>query len=241
MVEHKETSRWSLRGYSSIAWIYRLICRDILTTWIKQHIIAKAKLSVWSQEEMMDLIIGITGASGVIYGIRLLEILSEVKDVKTHLIISEAAEITLKSETDRSPEDIRQLADYSYGIGVISAPISSGSFRTDGMIIAPCTIKTMSAISSSYNENLMVRAGDVTLKERRKLVLVVRESPLHLGHLRHMERLTEMGAVILPPVPAFYTQPQSIQDIVDYTVGKMLDIFDIEHNLFKRWSGNTPE
>ncbi|UCD09234.1 MAG: UbiX family flavin prenyltransferase [Dehalococcoidales bacterium] len=190
---------------------------------------------------MMDLIVGVTGASGAIYGIRLLEVLSENHDTQTHLIISEAAEITIKHEIDRSPEDIQKLADYTYDIKDISAPISSGSFKTDGMIVAPCSVKTMSAISNSYNENLMVRAADVTLKERRKLVLAVRESPLHLGHLRHMERLTEMGVVILPPVPAFYTKPKNIADIVDYTVGKMLDVFDIEHNLFQRWSGNTPD
>ena len=188
----------------------------------------------------MVLIIGITGASGAVYGIRLLEVLSEMKNIETHLVISEAAEITIHHETDWTPADIRRLADYSYDINDISAPISSGSFKTDGMIIAPCSVKTMSAISSSYNENLMVRAGDVTLKERRKLVLLVRESPLHLGHLRSMERLTETGAIILPPVPAFYTRPQSIDDIIDYTVGKVLDIFDVEHNLFQRWSGNSP-
>jgi len=189
----------------------------------------------------MVLIIGITGASGVIYGIHLLEVLSEIKNVETHLVISEAAETTIKCETDRKPEDIRSLASYSYGIRDISAPISSGSFKTDGMIIAPCSVKTMSAISISYNENLMIRAGDVTLKERRKLVLAVRESPLHLGHLRSMEHLTEMGAIILPPVPAFYTKPESIQDIIDYTVGKILDIFDIQNSLYQRWSGTIPD
>ncbi|MBN2240627.1 MAG: UbiX family flavin prenyltransferase [Dehalococcoidales bacterium] len=189
----------------------------------------------------MDLIIGITGASGVLYGIRLLEVLSGIQDVETHLVISRAAETTLQYETDYTPDDVRRLADHTYDIQDIAAPISSGSFRTDGMIVAPCTVKTMSAISSSYNENLMVRAADVTLKERRKLVLAVRESPLHLGHLRTMERLTEMGAVILPPVPAFYTQPREIRDIIDFTVGKMLDIFDIEHNLFHRWSGHNLE
>ena len=188
----------------------------------------------------MDLIIGITGASGVIYGIRLLEILSGIKTIKTHLVISEAAKTTMKHETTRTPENLLQLADYSYEIQDISAPISSGSFKTDGMIIVPCSIKTMSAISNSYNENLMIRVADVTLKERRKLVLVVRESPLHLGHLRSMEHLTEMGAIILPPVPAFYTRPQSVQDIVDFTVGKVLDTFDIEHTLFRRWSGQMP-
>ncbi len=188
----------------------------------------------------MVLIVGITGASGVVYGIRLLEVLSEMKNVETHLVISEAAEITIKHETEFTQEYIQRLADYTYDTRDISAPISSGSFKTDGMIIAPCSVKTMSAISNSYNENLLIRSGDVTLKERRKLVLVVRESPLHLGHLRSMERLTEMGAVILPPVPAFYTRPESIHDIVDYTVGKILDIFDIDHNLFQRWSGRMP-
>ena len=189
----------------------------------------------------MVLIIGITGASGAVYGIRLLEVLSEMKNVETHLVISEAAETTLKHETDRTPENIRRLADYYYDIRDVSASISSGSFKTDGMIIAPCSIKTMSAIAGSYNENLMIRAADVTLKERRKLVLVVRERPLHLGHLRSMEQLTETGAIILPPVPAFYTRPQSIDDIIDYTVGKMLDIFDVEHDLFQRWSGSIPD
>ncbi len=189
----------------------------------------------------MDLIIGITGASGVIYGIRLLEVLSGINEIKTHLVISEAAKTTMKHETDRTPEDLQQMADYSYEIQDISAPISSGSFKSDGMVIAPCSIKTMSAISNSYNENLMIRAADVTLKERRNLVLVVRESPLHLGHLRSMEYLTEMGAIILPPVPAFYTGPRSVQDIIDYTVGKILDTFNIEHTLFQRWSGTTPD
>ena len=189
----------------------------------------------------MVLIIGITGATGVIYGIRLLEVMADIENIETHLVVSEAAETIIKYETDRTLEDIQRLANHTYDIQDISAPISSGSFKTDGMIVAPCTIKTMSALSNSYNENLIIRAGDVTLKERRKLVLVVRENPLHLGHLRSMERLTEMGAVILPPVPAFYTLPKNIRDIVDYTVGKMLDIFDIEHNLFPRWPGNASD
>jgi 4-hydroxy-3-polyprenylbenzoate decarboxylase len=189
----------------------------------------------------MVLIIGITGATGVTYGIRLLEVLADIGNIETHLVVSKAAETIIKYETDRTLEDIQRLANHTYDIQDISAPISSGSFKTDGMIVAPCTIKTMSALSNSYNENLIIRAGDVTLKERRKLVLVVRENPLHLGHLRSMERLTEMGAIILPPVPAFYTLPKNIQDIVDYTVGKMLDIFDIKHNLFPRWSGNASD
>ena len=189
----------------------------------------------------MVLIIGITGATGVIYGIRLLEVLADIENIETHLVVSEAAETIIKYETNRTLEDIQRLANHMYDILDISAPISSGSFKTDGMIVAPCTIKTMSALSNSYNVNLIIRAGDVTLKERRRLVLVVRENPLHLGHLRSMERLTEMGAIILPPVPAFYTLPKNIRDIIDYTVGKMLDIFDIEHNLFPRWPGNASD
>ncbi len=189
----------------------------------------------------MDLIVGITGASGVIYGIRLLEVLAETSNIETHLVISKAAETIIKYETDRTLEDIRRLAKHTYDIQDVSAPISSGSFKIDGMIVVPCTIKTMSALSNSYNENLIIRAGDVTLKERRKLVLVVRESPLHLGHLRSMERLTEMGAIIMPPVPAFYTSPKNIQDIVDYSVGKMLDVFNIYHNLYPRWSGKADD
>jgi 4-hydroxy-3-polyprenylbenzoate decarboxylase len=185
----------------------------------------------------MVIIIGITGATGAIYGIRLLEVLASRKDIETHLVISEAGEKTIAYETKQPISDIRKLASYSYDVGDISAPISSGSFLWDGMIIAPCTVKTMSALANSYSENLLVRAGDVTLKERRKLVLVVRETPLHLGHLRNMARLTEMGAIIMPPMPAFYHQPRTVQDIVDHTVGKILDIFDIKHDLFRRWSG----
>lgn len=185
----------------------------------------------------MVIIVGITGATGVILGIRLLEALAALKDIETHLVISEAGEITIKYETDYSIADVRKLAHYSYDIDDIGARLSSGSFRRDGMIIAPCTIKTMSALANSYSENLITRAGDVTLKERRKLILMVRETPLHLGHLRNMERLTEMGAIIMPPVPAYYHRPKTIQEIVDHTVGKMLDVLDIKHDLLKRWSG----
>jgi len=186
---------------------------------------------------MTVLVVGITGASGAIYGIRLLEVLSSIKDVETHLIVSEAAEAIIKYETDRSVEDVKELASFSYDIRDMGAQIGSGSFRTDGMIVAPCTVKTMSAIANSYSENLLIRVGDVTIKERRQLLLLVRETPLHLGHLRNMERLCEMGAIIMPPAPAFYHKPQTIQDIVDHTVGKMLDLFGIEHGLFQRWSG----
>lgn len=185
----------------------------------------------------MVLIIGITGASGVIYGIRLLEVLSSMKESETHLIISEAGEINISYETDWKIEDVKAMASFSYRINDISARIASGSFNTDGMIIAPCTVKTMSALANSYADNLLTRAGDVTLKEGRKLVLLVRETPLHIGHIRSMEKLAEMGAIIMPPVPAFYHRPRTIQDIIDHTIGKALDIFGIEHNLFERWSG----
>jgi len=185
----------------------------------------------------MVLIVGITGASGVIYGIRLLEVLSKKKGVETHLIISEAGEVNIRYETSWKIEDIKALANFSYDINDTGARLASGSFKRDGMIIAPCTIKTMSALANSYTENLIIRAGDVTLKEKKRLVLLVRETPLHIGHLRNMERLTEMGAIIFPPVPAFYHKPKTIQNIIDHTVGKVLDILDIEHDLFQRWSG----
>jgi 4-hydroxy-3-polyprenylbenzoate decarboxylase len=195
-----------------------------------------AQTRIW-REAMTVVIIGITGASGAIYGIRLLEVLSATKNVETHLIVSEPAEAIIKYETGRSIRDVKELASFSYDIRDLGARISSGSFRTDGMIVAPCTAKTMSAIANSYSENLLIRAGDVTLKERRRLLLLVRETPLHLGHLRNMERLCEMGAIVMPPAPAFYHRPRTIQDIVDHTVGKMLDIFSIEHTLFQRWPG----
>jgi 4-hydroxy-3-polyprenylbenzoate decarboxylase len=185
----------------------------------------------------MVIIVAITGATGAIYGIRLLEALASLKDIETHLVISAAGEKTIALETSRRVDDVRKLANYSYAVDEIDAPIASGSFKRDGMIIAPCTIKTMSAVAHSYSDNLITRAADVTLKERKKLVVVVRETPLHLGHLRNLERLAEMGAIILPPMPAFYHQPQTVQDIVDHTVGKMLDVFDIKHELFQRWSG----
>jgi 4-hydroxy-3-polyprenylbenzoate decarboxylase len=186
---------------------------------------------------MTVLIVGITGASGAIYGIRLLEVLSSTKNVETHLIVSQPAEAIIKYETGKSTEDVKELASFSYDISDMGARVASGSFKTDGMIVAPCTVKTMSAIANSYSENLLIRVGDVTLKEKRQLLLLVRETPLHLGHLRNMERLYEMGAIIMPPAPAFYYRPQTVQDIVDHTVGKMLDIFGIEHTLFQRWPG----
>ncbi len=185
----------------------------------------------------MILVIGISGASGVIYGIRLLEALSRQPDVEIHLVISRAAEVNIRAETDYKLEDIKTLADYNYAVNDTGARLASGSFRRDGMIVAPCSVKTMSALANSYNDNLLVRAGDVTLKEGRKLVLLVREMPFHLGHLESMAKLCRMGATIMPPVPAFYHGPKTIEDIISHTVGKVLDTFDIEHNLFTRWSG----
>jgi 4-hydroxy-3-polyprenylbenzoate decarboxylase len=185
----------------------------------------------------MRLIVGISGASGVVYGIRLLQVLSKIAGIETHLIISEAGELNIRYETDWKIEDVKAMANFSYDVRDLGAPPSSGSFQTDGMVIAPCSIKTMSALANSYSENLLIRAGDVTLKERRRLVLLVRETPLHVGHLRNMQKLAEAGAIIMPPVPAFYHKPQTIQDIIDHTVGKVLDIIGIEHALFQRWSG----
>lgn len=185
----------------------------------------------------MVLIVGITGATGAIYGIRLLEVLSKMKAIETHVIVSKSGEETIKYETDYTLSDVRALANFAYDIDDIGACLSSGSFRRDGMIIAPCTVKTMSALANSYAENLILRAGDVTLKERKPLVLLVREAPLHLGHLKSMVQLTEMGAIIFPPVPSFYNKPKVIDDIINNTIGRVLDLFNIEHSLSNRWSG----
>ncbi|MEC5343606.1 UbiX family flavin prenyltransferase [Brenneria populi] len=188
---------------------------------------------------MKRLIVGISGASGVIYGVRLLQVLQAIDEVETHLIISQAARQTLALETDFSLRDVQALADVAHDIRDIAASISSGSFRTDGMAILPCSIKTLSGIAHSYSDNLLTRAADVVLKERRPLVLCVRETPLHLGHLRMMTAVVELGAVIMPPAPAFYHRPQSVEDIVDQTVNRVLDQFDIRlpADLFTRWQG----
>lgn len=182
------------------------------------------------------MIVGITGASGTIYGVRVLEVLRDL-GIETHLVMSAAARRVAELETDFGVDEIEALADYSWTNDEIAAPIASGSFRTSGMIVAPCSIKSLSAIAHSYNDSLLARAADVCLKERRKLVLVVRETPLHLGHLRLMAEVTEYGAIVLPPMPAFYHQPKTIADLVDQTVGKVLDQFGVEHDLFRRWGG----
>lgn len=187
------------------------------------------------------LVIGLSGSTGPHYGVRLLEILREQRpDIETHVILSNAARLTIDYEMGRNPDDVAALAHTLHDERNIAASIASGSFVTDGMIVAPCSIKTLSAIANSFNDNLIARAADVCLKERRKLVLVVRETPLHLGHLRLMQQATEAGAVILPPVPGFYHRPQSIQDLVDHTVTKILDQFGIHLDLIQRWHGLEP-
>jgi 4-hydroxy-3-polyprenylbenzoate decarboxylase len=177
-----------------------------------------------------------SGASGAIYGLRLLERLHD-KCVKIHLILSRSGEKTLFLETGKSAADLKKLADFWYPIEDISARLASGSYPTDGMVIAPCSIHTMSAIAHGISSNLLVRAADVTLKERRKLVLMVRESPFHLGHLRTMTALTEMGAIVAPPIPGFYNHPQSVEDIVDHSVERVLDLIGLPNPNARRWEG----
>jgi 4-hydroxy-3-polyprenylbenzoate decarboxylase len=184
------------------------------------------------------LVVGISGASGAIYGVRTLEILKS-HGIAAHLVISKSAALTLKEEADLSVEQVRELAESSYQITDVGAAISSGSFKTRGMIIVPCSIRTLSDIAYCTTDNLLSRAADVTLKERRRLVLVVREAPLHAGHLRSMLAATENGAIVVPPVPAFYPRPQSVDDIVDHTVGRCLDLFDIDVGLVKRWRSDV--
>jgi 4-hydroxy-3-polyprenylbenzoate decarboxylase len=183
------------------------------------------------------LIVGISGATGAIYGIRLLEVLSK-SDVETHLVITEAAQETILMETSLKVEDVQSLAKVSYDIKNLGADISSGSFLSEGMVIIPCSIKSLSGIANSFNENLLIRTADVTLKERRKLVLVVRETPLHLGHIELMLQASRMGAILLPPVPAFYFYPKTIDDLINHTIGKVLDLFGINHHLFNRWGSS---
>ncbi|MEO3990954.1 UbiX family flavin prenyltransferase [Pseudocitrobacter cyperus] len=189
---------------------------------------------------MKRLIIGISGASGAIYGVRLLQVLREVPDIETHLVMSQAARQTLALETSLSLRDVQALADVVHDARDIAASISSGSFKTMGMVILPCSMKTLSGIVNSYTDGLLTRAADVVLKERRPLVLCVRETPLHLGHLRLMTQAAEIGAVIMPPVPAFYHRPQTIDDIINQTVNRVLDLFNIDlpQDLFTRWQGS---
>ncbi|WP_336683664.1 UbiX family flavin prenyltransferase [Enterobacter cloacae] len=188
---------------------------------------------------MKRLIVGLSGASGAIYGVRLLQVLRDVAEVETHLVMSQAARQTLSLETDLSLRDVQALADVVHDARDIAASISSGSFKTAGMVILPCSIKTLSGIVNSYTDTLVTRAADVVLKERRPLVLCMRETPLHLGHLRLMTQAAELGAVIMPPVPAFYHRPASLDDVINQTVNRVLDQFDIDlpEDLFTRWQG----
>ncbi len=188
---------------------------------------------------MKRLIVGISGASGAIYGVRLLQVLRDVADIETHLVMSQAARQTLSLETDFSLREVQGLADVTHDARDIAASISSGSFQTLGMVILPCSIKTLSGIVHSYTDGLLTRAADVVLKERRPLVLCVRETPLHLGHLRLMTQAAEIGAVIMPPVPAFYHRPQSLDDVINQTINRVLDQFSITlpEDLFARWQG----
>lgn len=187
------------------------------------------------------IIVGITGASGVIYGIRLLEVLKLLPDVESHLVLSMAGAQTIGLETDYSPDQVFALADVTYRFNDIAAAISSGSFKTYGMVVIPCTMKTLAGIAHSFSDNLLLRAADVVLKDRRRLVIVPRETPLHLGHLRLMTQVVEMGAVLAPPMPAFYHRPESIADIVDQTVNRVLDLLDVDlpDDLFQRWQGGS--
>lgn len=188
---------------------------------------------------MKRLVVGISGASGVIYAIRLLEILRQVAEWETHLIISSAGGQTIGLETDYGLDEVKDLADVSYRFQDIAAAISSGSFKTTGMVVIPCSMKTLAGIAHSYSDNLLLRAADVTLKDRRRLVIVPRETPLHLGHLRLMTQVVEMGAILVPPMPAFYHRPQTIDDLINQTVNRILDLFEIEleEDLFTRWQG----
>jgi|TARA_B100001094_G_scaffold191693_1_gene185578 4-hydroxy-3-polyprenylbenzoate decarboxylase len=190
-------------------------------------------------KEMKRIVVGMSGSSGVIYGIRILEILKENPEVQTHLILSQAAKMNIGIETDWAVQDVEQLADEVHNVKNISASIASGSFHTDGMIVVPCSMKTLSGIANSYAENLIIRAADVMLKERRRLVIVPRESPLHTGHCELMLKASQIGAIICPPAPAFYTDPKTVDDIINHSVARVLDLFDVESDSLKRWQGNV--
>jgi 4-hydroxy-3-polyprenylbenzoate decarboxylase len=185
----------------------------------------------------MRLIVGISGASGVIYGIRLLEVLKAHTDVETHLVISNGGKLNISLETTTTVKQVEKLASVVHSDQNLAATISSGSFQTDGMIVAPCSMKTLSGIVNSYADTLMIRAADVMLKERRRLVLVPREMPLHEGHCRLLHEASRMGAIIAPPTPAFYNDPKTVDDIINHTVGRLLDLFQVDSGIVKRWRG----
>ena len=191
---------------------------------------------------MRRIIVGISGSSSPIYGIRTLMALRDIPDIETHLILSSGARMTIKYEAPEwAVDDILALADVNHDPGNLAAAVSSGSFKTDGMVVVPCSMKTLASIAHSYNVDLITRAADVCMKERRRLVVVARETPLHRGHLMNMLAVSDMGGVILPPIPGFYSKPKTIEDIIDHTVGKILDLLDIENDKFSRWTGEEPE
>ena len=185
----------------------------------------------------MRLIVGLSGASGIIYGIRLLEVLRDLPQVETHLVISRGAKLTLACETDWPLNAVQGLADVVHSNGNLAASISSGSFPVDGMVIAPCSMKTLSGIVHAYGDSLLIRAADVTLKERRPLVLMPRETPLHLGHTQFFQAAVQLGAILFPPMPAFYTRPRTLEDLIDQTVGRVLGFFDLPNTLMTPWEG----
>lgn len=192
------------------------------------------------QQPRRRMIVGISGATGIVYGLRLLAMLREL-DIETHLVMTKAGERTLAYETDLKVREARESADFCYSDNDIGATIASGSFRTMGMVVAPCSVRSLSAIASGNTDGLLSRAADVCLKERRRVVLLFREAPLHAGHIRSMAAATENGAIVFPPVPAFYDRPQTLDDMVDHTVGRVLDLYDIDAGLVRRWSGRPPE
>jgi 4-hydroxy-3-polyprenylbenzoate decarboxylase len=188
---------------------------------------------------MKKLIVGISGATGTIYGIRLLEVLKTIHDVETHLVMSPFAKLNIEIETSYTLTEVEALADEVHSHRNQAASISSGSFKTDGMVVAPCSMKTLSAIVHSYADNLLTRAADVVLKERRTLVLMPREAPLHVGHCKLLYEAASLGAIIAPPMPAFYSQPQTIDDLINHSVGRVLDLFDVDAGILQRWTGTT--
>jgi 4-hydroxy-3-polyprenylbenzoate decarboxylase len=189
---------------------------------------------------MRRIVLAISGASGAIYGVRMAQVLGEISDIELHLIVSRGAAATISHETTVTPRDVESLADAVYEESNLAAALASGTFQTDGMVVAPCSIRTLSAVANSANDNLIARAADVHLKERRRLVLMVRETPLHAGHLRLMSDATAAGAIILPPVPGFYVRPRTIEELVDHSVGKALDLLGVGHALSRRWTGPEP-
>ncbi len=183
------------------------------------------------------LIVAITGATGTLYGVRLLQALRDISDIETHLVISDAGALNLHQELDMKRKEVEALADVTHNVRDIGAPIASGSFQSDGMIVAPCSMKTLASVAHGFSDNLIARAADVVLKERRRLVLMVRETPFNLAHLRNMTSVTEMGGIIFPPLPSFYHRPTSIIEAVDHTLGRVLDLYGIENTLAPRWAG----